>query len=86
LTSLVVVPGIGSIVGAAVGGDAVRVDGGAALGGKVAVTKSGNTTSGVEGLASQPESKTIRAIQIRAVFFIELELYPKKTHPRNRSG
>ena len=57
LTSLVVVPGIGSTIGAEVGGRGVADSAGVEVEGRVAVTNSGVGRTGVEGGIAQPAAQ-----------------------------
>jgi hypothetical protein len=63
LTSLVVVPGMGALVGAGVGGSAVTVKAGVADAGRVAVTNSGRESAGVDVTSIQPAAKKLDMTQ-----------------------
>lgn len=62
LTSLVVTPGIGTMVGARVGGGEAAVNAGVRVGGRVAVTNAGPGMEGVVGDESQPAQMSRKAM------------------------
>ena len=73
----VVVPAIGEMVGAMVGGRTVAVGADAAVTGNVAVTNAGNETAGVDSAASQPVQNN-RILRYTLIFFcFTPQLYPK---------
>ena len=77
LTSVVVVPVMGEMVGAVVGGSDVCVAMGVEVAGNFAVTNSCREMAGIEGVASQPMQNKKRPKKTLDILWFTAQLYPK---------